>query len=224
MTDVKDSARRKPVDARREDRCNAMMDAAEALFLERGFERTPLSAIVARSGGSLATLYDAFGNKQNLLRAVVTRMREEALKDLHDLRHRSLPPRDTLLYVARRFHAFAIEPRTVAVMRVVIAQSLNDPEFGRAFHRDMHLDLIERFAATFREWTEEGRAAIGDPEMAAELYLASVMCDAPLRAMMGMTPEATDERVLSARLQPFLDHFRIDTAITDETADTRVAT
>lgn len=209
MTDVKGSAATKQGDCRREERCNAMLDAAEALFLERGFERTPLSAIVARSGGSLATLYDAFGNKQNLLHAVVARMRDEAFSDLRGLKQEGHSPRELLVQLALRFHAFAVAPRTVAVMRVVIAQSLSDAEFGRAFHRDVHLRLVEGLAATFRDWTREGKAAIADPEPAAELYLASAMCDAPIRAMMGMPPEPTDEQVLRARLKPFLDHFRI---------------
>ncbi len=194
---------------RREERCNAMMDAAEALFLERGFERTPLSAIVARSGGSLATLYDEFGSKENLLHAVAARMREEELKDLHRLKHENLSPREVLLHLARRFHAFAMKPRTISVMRVVIAQSLNDPEFGRAFHHDMHVKLVKGLAGAFREWTEQGKAAVSEPDRAAELYLASIMCSAPMRAMMGMAPEATDGQILEARLQPFLDHFQI---------------
>jgi AcrR family transcriptional regulator len=209
MATLKSSSPKQQVDLRREDRCNAMMDAAEMLFLERGFERTSLSAIVARSGGSLATLYDQFGSKQNLLHAVVARMRDDAFKDLQYLKQETLSPRAALLQLACRFHAFAMDPRKVAMMRVVIAQGLNDPEFGRAIYRDMHLRLIKRLAATFQEWSEQGKAVVGEPDIAAELYVASIMCDARMRAMMGMAPEPTDERILSARLQPFLEHFQI---------------
>jgi hypothetical protein len=73
----------------------------------------------------------------------------------------------------------------------------------------MHLRLIKRLAATFQEWSEQGKAVVGEPDIAAELYVASIMCDARMRAMMGMAPEPTDERILSARLQPFLEHFQI---------------
>src|SRR3546814_14641572 len=60
-------------DTRRENRRRAILSAAESMFLEEGFERVSLGAIVRRSGGSLATVYDMFGNKQGLLRAVVDR-------------------------------------------------------------------------------------------------------------------------------------------------------
>ena len=48
-----------------------MIEAAESLFLEQGYDTTSLAAIVKRSGGSLATLYELFGNKQGLLRAII---------------------------------------------------------------------------------------------------------------------------------------------------------
>src|SRR3546814_4201594 len=57
----------------RERRQSAILDAAESLFLEQGYERTSLAEIVKRSGGSLATLYELFGNKQGLLRAIADR-------------------------------------------------------------------------------------------------------------------------------------------------------
>ena len=209
MSEVKGSPPLVHADLRREGRCKAMMDAAEALFLERGFERTTLSAIVARSGGSLATLYDEFGNKQNLLHAVAQRMRNEAFSNFQGLDDEAMSPRKTLLQLAIQFHAFAMAPRSVSFMRVVVGHSLNDPEFGQAFHRDVRVSLVERLATSFRAWTEQGKAAIPDPTLAAELYLASVMCDAPLKAMMGAAPEAAGEETLAARLQPFLDHYRI---------------
>ncbi|WP_162806646.1 TetR/AcrR family transcriptional regulator [Sphingosinicella terrae] len=193
----------------REARREAMIDAAEALFFELGFEGTTLGAVVRISGGSLATLYDEFGNKENLLRAVVDRIREEGLVDLKTLDDRAMSPREILLRVASRFHAYVTAPRTLASMRVVIGRSLADPAFGRAFHEDVRLQLLERIAETFRRWTAEGQARIDDPVAAAELFFASLLCDAPLKTMLGLPAERTDETLLAWRLQPFLDHFAI---------------
>src|SRR3546814_3108340 len=53
-----------PVATRRQDRRKAILDAAESLFLDQGFDRVSLAAVVGQSGGSLATLYELFGNKQ----------------------------------------------------------------------------------------------------------------------------------------------------------------
>lgn len=190
-------------------RRTAMIDAAEALFFELGFEGTTLGAVVRRSGGSLATLYDEFGGKENLLRAVVDRIREEGLVDLKTLDDRAMTPREILHRVASRFHAYVTSPRTLASMRVVIGRSLADPAFGRAFHEDVRLQLLDRLAETFRRWTAEGKARIDAPVAAAELFFASILCDAPLKTMLGVPAERTDETMLSWRLRPFLEHFAV---------------
>lgn len=47
-------------------RYEKILNSALELFLERGFENTSLSDIVAKSGGSLATIYKLFDNKEKL--------------------------------------------------------------------------------------------------------------------------------------------------------------
>ncbi|MFM2047448.1 MAG: hypothetical protein RL383_1525 [Actinomycetota bacterium] len=54
-----------------------ILDAAEELFLERGYEKTTLSAIGERCGISYGSIPWHFGNKAGLLYAVVTRITNE---------------------------------------------------------------------------------------------------------------------------------------------------
>ncbi|MFI0976369.1 TetR/AcrR family transcriptional regulator [Streptomyces sp. NPDC021093] len=49
----------------------AILSAARELFLSDGFDRTSVDAIAARAEVSKRTVYDYFGDKQTLLRAVV---------------------------------------------------------------------------------------------------------------------------------------------------------
>ena len=60
-----------PEFCRLDRRKRAIVDAARSLFAEQGYERTTLKDIVDRAGGSLATVYKVFGNKDGLLEAVV---------------------------------------------------------------------------------------------------------------------------------------------------------
>ena len=194
---------------RREDRRRAILDAAEALFLDQGFEKVSLNAIIARSGGSLATAYEMFGNKQGLLREVVERRREEGLVDLSEPGWEALAPSEILLRFANRYYEFVATSRSIALMRVVIAESLSDPAFGREFYRDVNSKLIDRLSAMFRQWDTAGEAKVDDPGATAELYLAMVMCDAPIKAMLGVDPEGPNCGRIEWRLEPFLRHFEI---------------
>ncbi|MBF9133244.1 TetR/AcrR family transcriptional regulator [Plantactinospora sp. S1510] len=49
----------------------AILGAARQLFLTDGFDRSSVDAVAARAGVSKRTVYDYFGDKQTLLRAVV---------------------------------------------------------------------------------------------------------------------------------------------------------
>ena len=48
---------------RGEIRAEKFLDAATEVFAEKGYQHARLSEIVARAGGSLATLYRIFGDK-----------------------------------------------------------------------------------------------------------------------------------------------------------------
>jgi len=195
-----------PADGRREGRRAAIIDAAESLFLERGYERTSLAAIIERSGGSLATVYELFGNKQGLLKAVVERE-----NDLDPCRLEDADGDESTVAVltayAHRLYEEMMTPRTIALMRVVIVETMRDPEFASAFHRDIHEPVVQQMAEVFARWTREGRAQIDRPAAAAELFLATIISDAQLRAMAAIAPPPLVEAGLDWRLAPFLSHF-----------------
>ncbi|MBA4760138.1 TetR/AcrR family transcriptional regulator [Sphingosinicella sp.] len=194
-------------DERRTARRQAILDAAEALFLEYGYPSVSLSTIVQRSGGSLATIYQMFGNKQGLLRAVVDRSNDESLKDLDTLLASGLPPRRILEEFAIRYLAFATAPRKIAVMRLVIMESLNDPDFGAAFDNDMQMKYVAHIATLFENWNARGLARIDRPQQAAELYLAILLCNLPIRFMLGRPAEKPSREDTLWRLSGFLDRF-----------------
>ena len=72
-----------------------ILDAAESLFMEHGFEATSLRAITAAAGVNLASVNYHFGSKEELFQAVLTRrldpMNQERLDLLTKLERESGP-------------------------------------------------------------------------------------------------------------------------------------
>lgn len=193
-------------DVRREDRRKAILDAAEALFLEQGFAKVSFAAIIRRSGGSLATAYELFGNKHGLLRAVVERDKYEGMEDIEAIMAETESAAEILRLITRRVHAHIMTPRATAMWRIVIGESLNDPEFARAFYREVHLKRVADLADVFRSWNEDGRAHFDDPEAAAELYLAMMVADLQMCALTGVMAEL-DQAIHATRVEWRLDIF-----------------
>src|SRR5258708_3587365 len=67
MSEEADAVRRPRLAARR----HAFLEAATAVFLEKGYANATLDDIIARSGGSRQTLYSLFGGKQGLFEALI---------------------------------------------------------------------------------------------------------------------------------------------------------
>src|SRR5436190_10821825 len=66
-----------------------ILDTAESLFMEHGFEATGLRQITTAAGVNLAAVHYHFGSKEELFQAVLTRrldpMNQERLELLDDL-------------------------------------------------------------------------------------------------------------------------------------------
>ena len=70
---------------RTDEKRQEIIRIASNLFEELGYERTSMSTIAARLGGSKATLYGYFKSKEDLLRAVLDReVSEEADRLMHE--------------------------------------------------------------------------------------------------------------------------------------------
>jgi len=195
---------------RRLERRRAMIEAAESLFLEHGYDATSLAAVVKRSGGSLATLYELFGNKQGLLRAIIELRDEQDCCPSYGQDCAVTPPSELLRGYAHRLYAHVTSRRAIALKRMVITEALRDPEFARTLYEDIHLPSVRELAGILRQLDQDGKARVDDPMAAAGLFFAIVMSDAQLRMLVEGDAGLLDPAALDWRLAPFLSHFRID--------------
>ncbi|MFD1950155.1 TetR/AcrR family transcriptional regulator [Sphingomonas arantia] len=196
-----------PEIGRRERRAEAMIAAARELFLERGFDAVSLTQIVRRSGGSLSTLYDLFGNKQGLLGAVVDAERFDGIGRLRAILSKDGPPVDVLMEAASHLMTLMADQRFVDLIRLVMSEALTSPEFAARVYAGSNRPLKDEFAALFRRWNEEGRAQVPAPELSAHIF-NSLFFQAPqLRAIFGdddATPPCDRQAMLRHGVTMFL--------------------
>lgn len=76
--------RREPQQTRGQRRIEAILDAAEALFTEVGYDATTTNAIAARAHTAIGSLYQYFPNKGAILRALHERFIAEVQAVLDD--------------------------------------------------------------------------------------------------------------------------------------------
>lgn len=185
-------------------RRHSIVEAARALFAEQGFERTTLGQIVDRAGGSLATVYKLFVNKEGLFDAVVFEQAGSAESLIREIAAASASPADALRRIAAKLHQRFLDPSEVALVRIVIARSIEDPAFARRFFETTALSTRQALERVFVAWSEAGIAMDGEPEALAEIFLSLIISDLQSEAISyGIAVHATQQR-LAQRTEFFL--------------------
>ena len=107
-----------------------ILEAASAVFAERGFERATIKDIARAAGIADGSIYNVFENKSALLEALLERL--SSATDPAEAPVGSEAPVGLGELLRRRWRAFS--PDTLQMMRAVLAEALVDEDLRRHFH------------------------------------------------------------------------------------------
>lgn len=97
--------RRQPKQARSQERVHHILDVAEQLFIEQGYEQVTTRAIAARAEVAIGSLYQFFPDKEAIVRALANRYFEQEYRMFLQL-HADLTEVEIGTYVDRMLDAF----------------------------------------------------------------------------------------------------------------------
>ncbi|MAG29916.1 MAG: hypothetical protein CL908_03360 [Deltaproteobacteria bacterium] len=115
-----------------------ILDVAEQLFAEKGFEATTLREIAARVGIREPGLYNHFTSKQVLYRSVLERGLQPLADAIDELMDRDASPRKLIELPAHLTDLLALHPNVVALMHRSLLSG------GQTPGRDLMDDWLER--------------------------------------------------------------------------------
>ncbi|MEU6122777.1 TetR/AcrR family transcriptional regulator [Streptomyces sp. NPDC047123] len=176
----------------------AILTAARELFLTDGFDRSSVDAVAARAGVSKRTVYDYFGDKHTLLRAVVDGVGASMIDTIRRTLDETLTGpveapelEDALVTFAMRISTDMLGSAEYATLqRLVQAESDHLPHRGYNSMADAPDEAIaERLAAL----AAAGLLVVPDPRLAADQFIALVFGVALDR--LGSANAAEDPRV-----------------------------
>jgi AcrR family transcriptional regulator len=163
---VKELSGQRVVD-RGEARRQAFLKAAREVFLEQGYEAASVNDIIRRAGGSMATLYAQFGNKEGLFLAVAQEQHERVMEAMTPECVDHLPLEEGLQTIGEQFLRVLLEPDTLAMFRVVIGEGRNFPEDVRR----IIFSGGEKVRAAAAAFMRSHGVASSDPDAVAAFFL-----------------------------------------------------
>lgn len=199
---------RAPVDLckRGEMRVERFLDAATEIFSEKGYQHARLSEIVARAGGSLATLYRVFGDKEGLARAIIQRGLHDLDGHMAPLSLSGLPPEEALTLAAEQIARHMTTTHSQVVHRIAIGEGQSFPDLRDWFFNHGVEWVRNNLAEYFEQETAAGRLNIACPRTASSQFFMMVFGDMVIRISSGYDRDP-DQDALRAYARSAVDLF-----------------
>ena len=181
---------------RSESKRQAIIDVATEVFREHGFERTSMSEICARVGGSKATLYSHFASKELLFFEVVV----HAFDQEFELIFRRLEAEDdsdvgaSLGELGKRLLHFIFSPDFVPLRRLVFADPEN-PQFGPTAYASGPQRGNAMIASYLARSMARGRLRAADAHIAAWQLQALLQAELFYPVFMGAKDRVSDAEI-----------------------------
>lgn len=183
-----------------------ILDAASELFLRDGYANTSVDAVIARVGGSKRAIYSHFGGKEDLFAAMIADLSEQALVAIEPEERAGDDVRHELIRAARAIMGILMDPRTIALYRVVIAESGRMPGLAETFLQSGPGRATESLARLLRHYSRAGLVDVANPREAAEHFIGMLRDESHLEVVLGVR-KPLGERAQRARVERVVDIF-----------------
>jgi AcrR family transcriptional regulator len=175
----------------------AILDAAAELLAERGLA-VSIEEIARRAGVSKQTVYNRFGTKLEIARAMAERRADAVTEPLIHPPAGADPESVLCAYAERALEKFG-DPRHASTLRAMMSAA-SDPELGHAVYEAGPLQSRRRLAAWLAAETKAGRLSVDEPDRAAEMFSGMVMGHRTIRTVLGVaSPETEAQRRVHAK-------------------------
>ena len=161
---------------RKADRPGEIVQAALAVFAERGFAAAKLDEIAARAGVSKGAVYLYFETKEDVFRAVVEQAISPNMQAIAAMIAAHPGPFSDLLRAVPERIAAMIEAMPVGgVVKMVIGEARNFPELARVWHDELVGQALGGLTDAIRAAQARGEVRSGDPRTFALQVIAPLV-------------------------------------------------
>ncbi|MEM9972856.1 MAG: TetR/AcrR family transcriptional regulator [Pseudomonadota bacterium] len=181
-----------PKPDRRAAREARIAEAAYALLEEKGFAGTSMLAIARRARASNETLYNWYGDKTGLFKALILRNSAD-LRAMLDAAPDGTPAIETLRAMGPLLLRLLLGDRAIALNRAAAADATGT--LGQALAAAGRDTVLPRITALIARAGAEADLGFETVEGAAETYIRLLVGDQQIRRAIGALPEPGETEI-----------------------------
>ncbi len=170
-------------------------EAARRAFMTSGFAGTSMDDVAQAAGVSKKTLYRLVPNKGDLFQSSVTDRIARFMLAVDPVALDELPVAIALGRIMEEYGLLTLSPETVAIQKLVIAESDRFPDLAVSFFQEAITATQEALTAYLRRQCERGTLKLVDPGMAAGMLRGMMTMEPQRAAMMGKRPLPNESQI-----------------------------
>lgn len=171
----------------------AILAAAQVLFLGNGYEGSSMESIAAEAGVSKLTLYSHFKDKEALFSAAVKTTCETRLPRRLFQVEADCDIEKLLLAIGGAFNELVNSPESIGLHRVMVAMATQNPALVKMFFDAGPQQLLCDLQQLFTRANALGLLEIDDPLRAAEHFCSLIKGAQHFRLLVGYAEAPTDD-------------------------------
>ena len=175
---------------RAEARPDEVLDAALALFVEKGFAATRVDDIAARAGLSKGAVYLYFPSKESILEGLVKRavvpIADNALGMFENY---AGDPRPIISAALKMVAGRLTDPQFAAIPRLLIREMIHFPEFAQMYRREVLDRIIPVVRRILGNGMHEGYFRELDPDLTLRSIIGPIVLHMLMAEIFGIVPE-----------------------------------
>lgn len=185
MNDTSKKFRRR-ADARPDE----VLDAALAVFVEKGFAAAKVEEVAKRAGVSKGTVYLYFPSKEALIEGIVRRaVAPIAVRALPDLEQFEGDPRLPITMLLTVLVQQLAQPDKIAVPRLILREVMSFPSIAELYRKEVLGKVMPALTGLIRRGVETGKLRKVDPELTVRSIIGPVLAHVALAEIFGIKPE-----------------------------------
>tara|TARA_Y100000782_G_scaffold11901_1_gene12724 strand:+ start:9278 stop:9871 length:594 start_codon:yes stop_codon:yes gene_type:complete len=147
-----------------------ILNAAETLFFQQGFEHTSMDQVASVAGVSKRTVYNHFENKDVLFQAILVFMFEKVRKDNAVLFNSDKPVNEQLTQIAEQEVALLTSKAFLKVAKVAFMQMLQQPDLAKSLANNS-MGCMQDLVTFLEQATLAQKLQVEDAEFAAKQFV-----------------------------------------------------
>lgn len=163
---------------------DSIIKSALSAFLELGYGGTTMDEVVKRAGGSKASIYKHFKNKEDLFATVID---ELVRHRLHNELNPDDPPDKALLEYAESRLKVVFNKKHIALRRLVIGEGARFPKIARLYYEHGPGLSIKQLEIYLKTENSRGSLRVADAHGAAIVFTGMLMHYIYLRTLFSVS-------------------------------------